>query len=72
MRLNDRLIRDTKKKDRARRSLDDAEEETMTYQERRTSVSLNTAGDVFDSRLDHGINSDKSIFDKTAIFQVKR
>lgn len=46
----------------------DGGEETMTYQERKPIISLNMAPDVFDSQLGCGINSDKSIFDKTAIF----
>lgn len=69
MQLNDRLAKDMKKKENLRRFEDD-EEETMTYQERRPLISLNTAPDVFDSKLSHGINNDKNIFDRTAVFQT--
>lgn len=71
MPLTDRLIKDTAKKRKLLHSLPDEndEEETMTYQKRKAGVSLNKSPDVFDSQLNRGINSDKSIFDKTAVFR---
>lgn len=71
MRLTDRLIKDTEKRQNIRRlPNDDDGEETMTYQERKPLISLNTAPSVFDSQFNRGINSEKSIFDKTAIFRT--
>lgn len=72
MRLTDRLIKDTEKKQNAQRPIEEDEEETMTYQERRPIVSLNAAPGVFESKMERGINSEKSIFDKTAIFRTER
>ena len=73
MQLTDRLIKDTEKKQKGQRPIvdEDEEEETMTYQERRPVVSLNTTPGVFESKMGRGINSEKSIFDKTAIFRTE-
>lgn len=68
MRLDERLEKEKQKKqlEQRRRNLED--EETMDYLKRTRSVSINEAKDVFDSKLEQGINSDMSIFDKQALF----
>lgn len=73
MRVTDQLIKDREKKQKAKRSFneEDDNEETMTYKGRGTLVSLNTAPGVFESQMQRGINSEKSIFDKMAIFRTE-
>lgn len=68
MRLDERLEKEKQKKqlEQRRRNLED--EETMDYLKRTRSVSINEAKDVFDSKLEQGINSDMSVFDKQALF----
>ena len=74
MQLTDRLIKDTEKRKKIQRPIEDDDdgEETLTYQERKSIVSLNTAPGAFESQMNRGINSDKSIFDRTAIFHTER
>ena len=68
MRLDERLEKEKQKKqlEQRRRNLED--EETMDYLKRTRSASINEAKDVFDSKLEQGINSDMSVFDKQALF----
>ena len=68
MRLDERLEQEKRKKqmEQRRRNLED--EETMDYLKRTRSASINEVKDVFDSKLEQGINSDMSVFDKQALF----
>ena len=68
MRLDERLEQEKRKKqmEQRRRYLED--EETMDYLKRTRSASINEVKDVFDSKLEQGINSDMSVFDKQALF----
>ena len=40
----------------------------MDYMKRTRSASINEVKDVFASKLEQGINSDMSVFDKQALF----
>lgn len=67
MRLDERLEKEKQKKlEQRRRNFED--EETMDYLKRTRSASINEVKDVFDSKLEQGINSDMSVFDKQALF----
>lgn len=68
MRLDERLEQEKRKKqmEQRRRYLED--EETMDYLKRTRSASINEVKDVFASKLEQGINSDMSVFDKQALF----
>ena len=68
MRLDERLEKEKRKKqmEQRRRNLED--EETMDYLKRTRSASINEVKDVFASKLEQGINSDMSVFDKQALF----
>ncbi|MDD7147359.1 MAG: hypothetical protein SOY45_03390 [Lachnospiraceae bacterium] len=68
MRLDERLEQEKRKKqmEQRRRNLED--EETMDYLKRTRSASINEKGAVFESKLEQGINSDMSVFDKQALF----
>ena len=68
MRLDERLEKEKQKKqlEQRRRNLED--EETMDYLKRTRSASINEVKDVFASKLEQGINSDMSVFDKQALF----
>ena len=68
MRLDERLEQEKRKKqmEQRRRNLED--EETMDYLKRTRSASINEVKDVFASKLEQGMNSDMSVFDKQALF----
>lgn len=68
MRVTERLIRQNQKKANRRKTYPE-EEETMTYKKRESIGSLNRERGVFDSRFS-GINTEKSVFDQTAVFQT--
>ena len=68
MRVTDRLIRDNQKKQQRRKAIS-AEEDTLTYMQRKRQTSLNREPGVFESKF-QGINTEKSVFDRTAVFQV--
>ena len=48
----------------------DVDEETYTYMQKKPSAYINEGKGVFDIKQQTGINSDKSIFDKKAIFRT--
>lgn len=68
MRLDERLEQEKRKKqmEQRRRNLED--EETMDYLKRTRSASINEEESVFASKLEQGLNSDMSVFDKQALF----
>jgi len=71
MRVTDLLIRENQeKKKRKQRSEDFDEEETLTYQERPRQTSINEGPQMMTGRTFEGINTRKSVFDRTAVFHT--
>lgn len=70
MRVTDRLIEDAKQKKKQQKTIE-TEEETLTYAQKKKRSDINQEMGVFGSVMGDGINTRKSIFDKTAIFQVE-
>ena len=77
MELDRRLNKDIKdiKKNKDLRNADysdelDGSEETYTYMHRKPAGYINEGGGVFDIKKQTGINTEKSVFDKSAIFKV--
>lgn len=68
MRLDDRLAKQGRQKNRGNA---EAEEETLTYKAYPRRQNLNEEQGVFQHHTFEGINSEKSLFDKTALFHVK-
>ncbi len=48
----------------------DVDEETYMYMDRKPAEFINEGDGVFDIKKQTGINSAKSVFDKSAIFKV--
>ena len=70
MRLNDRLAQQQIRKNRSgNRTVE--EEETLTYLSRKRETSLNEEQGVFQGKTFEGINTEKSVFDRTAVFRVE-
>ena len=46
------------------------EEEALTYLSRKRETSLNEEQGVFQGKTFEGINTEKSVFDRTAVFRV--
>ena len=79
MRFTDRLINEQRKNHlQQERQTDNQQEENqedetgMTYQPRPRWGFLNDTKGIFAEGRPKGINSEPSVFDKTAIFHVKR
>ena len=70
MRLNERLAKQQIGKNRSGNQTVE-EEETLTYQNRKRETSLNEEQGVFQGKTFEGINTEKSIFDRTAVFRVE-
>lgn len=76
MALTERLIKGTQDVNRQKareyeRQLDPEEDETgMAYAPRKTNQFINEEKGVFTTEMTSGINTEKSVFDKTAIFRV--
>ena len=77
MGLDNRLDKDMKEIDKVRkfRNYDtsddlDGSEETLTYMKRRPAAFINEGNGVFDIKKQTGLNTAKSVFDKSAIFKV--
>ena len=66
MRLDDRLAAQQKKKKGAANIPE--EEETLTYRTYSRETALNREQGVFQNQTFEGINTRKSIFDRTAVF----
>lgn len=67
MNLSERLA-----KQQLRKREDQMEEkETLTYLNRKRETSLNEEQGVFQGKTFAGINTEKSIFDRTAVFRVE-
>ncbi len=72
MKVTDLLIRENQEKKKKKQQADfsDEEEETYTYQERPRQTSLNEGPQVMTGKTFEGINSRKSVFDRTAVFHT--
>lgn len=70
MRLSDRLAMQQMRKSGSGNGRVE-EEETLTYQNRKRETSLNEERGVFQGKTFEGINTEKSIFDRTAVFRVE-
>ena len=71
MRVTESLIRQNKIKNQKRTQFNEDDETTMRYQEgKREYWALNQNKSVFESRLQEGINTEKSVFDKKAVFRT--
>ena len=68
MNLSDRLAKQQRKKNVNR---PEEEEETLTYLNRKSERSLNEEQGIFQGKTFEGINTEKSIFDRTAVFRVE-
>lgn len=71
----DTLANDVERIERIRRQRaaepdEDDGEETMTYRERPHIEYLNSKPGVFDSAMRRGINTDDSVFDRSAVFRT--
>ena len=67
MQIDDRLRKNNKAKNR--KPDPPEEEDTLTYATRQRSEYLNGQKSVFDTKTFRGINSDPSVFDRTASFK---
>ncbi len=69
MRLGDRLAK--QQLENRKRPMEPAEEETLSYLARRRGEALNAQQDVFSGNTFQGINTEKNVFDRTAVFHVR-
>lgn len=69
MRLNERLAKQQLKKSQGG-SQTAEEEEALTYLSHKRETSLNEEQGVFQGKTFEGINTEKSVFDRTAVFRV--
>lgn len=71
MRVTEALLRQNNQK--KKKQPEEEKEETQRYMERRLqSWDINRMGSAFDSPLDSGLNTGKSVFDKGAVFHTGR
>lgn len=72
--INDELIRKNKQKNERDIKIGsgyyDEEEETYMYDVRKSQPFINESAGVFDIRKQTGINTAKSAFDRTAVFNT--
>lgn len=69
MRLSDRLVKQQQNENRKKqRQFED--EEWLTYKTRQKEKPLNENPGAFESTVFEGINSQKSVFDKAALFHT--
>ncbi len=73
MRVTESLLRQNNlKKKREQNRYNEDDEPTQTYQEEKWEYwALNQNKTAFDSPLDDGINSQRSVFDRQAVFRTK-
>ena len=73
MRVTESLLRQNNlKKKREQNRYNEDDEPTQTYQEEKWEYwALNQNKTAFDSPLDDGINNQKSVFDRQAVFRTK-
>lgn len=71
MRVTESLIRQNKKNNQKKNQFNEDDEPTMRYKEEKQEYwALNQNKSVFESRLQEGINTEKSVFDKKAVFRT--
>lgn len=72
MRVTEDLIRQNRMKNQQRTRMQNEEEEpTMRYkEEKREYWAVNGNKSVFDSPMDEGINTGKSVFNRKAVFRT--
>jgi len=73
LKVTDLLIKgnqEKKKKKQQRADFFDEEEETYAYQEKPRQTALNEGPQVTTGKTFEGINSRKSVFDRTAVFHT--
>ena len=70
MRVTDKLIQDAKKREKRKNIQGDEEEETLTYFSRTRQRAVNQEPGAFGSAMGEGINTRKSVFDDTAVFET--
>lgn len=70
MRVTDKLIQDAKKREKRKKIQGDEEEETLTYFPRTRQRAVNQEPGAFGSAMGEGINTRKSVFDDTAVFET--
>ena len=68
MRLSERLAKQQMQKNKSGNQM---EEETLTFLNRRRETALNEERGIFQGKTFEGINTEKSIFDRTAVFRVE-
>ena len=71
MRIDDRLVKQNKEKEKAKKRSFEDDEETLTYMRRNRMMPLNEQKGAFTDNVNGGINTQKSIFDRTAIFNTR-
>ncbi len=72
MRVTESLLRQNNLKNKNKNRYNEDDEPTQTYREERWEYwALNQNKTAFDSPLDDGLNSRKSVFDQQAIFRTK-
>lgn len=69
MRLGDRLVKQQQNENRKKQSQFE-DEEWLTYKTRQKEKPLNEEAGAFHSTVFEGINSQKSVFDKSALFHT--
>ncbi len=73
MRVTERLIRDTNQKNKRRKKeASDDGEETLTYMPKPRVRFINDSPDIFSGKMTEGINTQKSVFDRTAVFETRK
>ncbi len=77
MGLDSRLNKDIKENEKQRifRNTDESDdldgtEQTLTYMHRKPAAFINEGNGVFDIKKQTGINTQKSVFDRSAIFKT--
>lgn len=70
MRLSERLARQQLNKGRGGGQTVE-EEETLTYLSHKRETALNEEQGIFRGKTFEGINTEKSVFDRTAVFRVE-
>ena len=69
MRLSDRLVKQQQNANKKKQSQPE-DEEWLTYKTRQKEKPLNENPGAFESTVFDGINSQKSVFDKVALFHT--
>lgn len=67
MRIDDRLAKMNREKNRKKPPPD--EEDTLTYAERTRQADLNKSKGAFETKTWEGINTRENVFDRTAVFR---